>query len=116
MMKKPISPTIHGIADYVISGALLSLPSVLRLAPAARWTYAGLGTGFLAVDALTIAPTGLKKLLPMELHRKVDLGTLAGTALLTATKLIRGDRKAFRFHLVLLAVAAANLLLTRYED
>ena len=115
-MKKPISPTIHGIADYVISGALMSLPSVLGLNPAARWTYAGLGTGFLAVDALSNAPTGLKKLIPMALHRKIDVGALAGTALLTAARLIRGEKKALRFHLVLLAVAAANLLLTNYDE
>lgn len=116
MMKKPISPTEHGIAGYVVSGALLALPTLLHFSQPARWTYAGLGTSFLTVEALTMSPAGLKKILPLRLHRKIDIAALAGTALLTATRLVRGDRKALRFHLVLLAVAAANVLLTRYED
>ncbi|MDB5206119.1 MAG: hypothetical protein JWR72_1194 [Flavisolibacter sp.] len=114
-MNKPITPVAHGLIDYVFSGVQIALPSLLGLNSATAKTYAALGTGFTAVNALTDTPVGIKKLIPFTGHQKADLGFLAGLGLLTVAGFIRKDKRALKFHLAFLGIAVTHYLLTDYK-
>lgn len=115
MNTKPITPTLHGLIDFVFSGALLAGPAILRLNDAATKTYNAAGASFLVGNAFTDTPVGLYPELTFKDHQKVDLGFLAGLSLLTFAKFIRNDRKVLPFHLGFLAAALVNYALTDYN-
>jgi len=115
MNTKPVKPKVHGIVDYVFSAVQVAVPALLRLNSKAAKTYGALGTGFLAVNALTKTPVGLKQVLSFKEHQKADLGFLAGLSLLSLTSFIRKDKKALGFHLGFLAIAIAHYILTDYN-
>ncbi|HEY0042593.1 MAG TPA: hypothetical protein VGB71_18090 [Flavisolibacter sp.] len=114
-MQKVLTPTAHGVIDYVFSGLQLAGPPLLGLNSTASRTYQALGAGFTLVNALTDTPAGIKHLIPFKGHQKADLGFLAGMGLLTLTSFIRKDKKALGFHLGFLTLALANYLLTDYD-
>jgi branched-subunit amino acid ABC-type transport system permease component len=65
---KVISPALHGIIDYCMSGVFLALPFAFDFSG----TYAGvcyaLGAGYLLVALLTRMPFGLFKVIPFAIH------------------------------------------------
>lgn len=115
-MEKPINAKAHGIIDYAFSGIQLLGPILLGLNKPAKNTYLGLGAGFLGVNSLTDTPVGLKRVLSLKDHQKVDAGFLAALSLLTLTKMLRKDKKTLIFHTVFLATAIAHFALTNYKD
>jgi glycine/D-amino acid oxidase-like deaminating enzyme/nitrite reductase/ring-hydroxylating ferredoxin subunit len=115
MNNKPITPTIHGIADYVLAGIQLAGPSALGLNPQLIRTYQALGVSLVAVNALTDTPVAFKPVISFQAHQKVDAGFLLGLSLLTFSSFIRRDKAALRFHLGFLGAATANFLLTDYR-
>ena len=114
-MQKPLSPTTHGVLDYVFSGVQMAAPALLKLNTNAARTYQVLGAGYTLVNALTDTRAGVKHLIPFKTHQRVDLGFLAGMSLLSAVSYIRKDNKALRFHLGFLAIAITHYLLTDYN-
>ncbi|KAA6439814.1 hypothetical protein FEM33_10665 [Dyadobacter flavalbus] len=115
-MKKPIDAKTHGIIDYVFGGIQLIGPSLAGLNKEARVTYQMLSAAFTGVNVLTDTPVGLKKVLSMKAHQTADITFLAGMAALTASGMIKNDKKALAFHLGLLGLSAVNYLLTDYSD
>lgn len=114
-MKRPVSPAAHGIMDYVISGIELAAVPFFGMNSKAVRTYQAIGAGYTLVNALTKTPVGLKKVIPLKVHQKGDLGLLAGLAVLSAVPFIRKDKKALLFTLGFLGVAALQYLLTDYN-
>jgi hypothetical protein len=114
-MNKPIKPALHGIMDYLFSGVQLLVPSLLKLNKKAVKTYAAMGTGFLATNALTDTPVGIKPVISLQTHRQIDAVALASLAMLSVAKPIRKDKKALTFHLFYLAAAITNYVLTDYN-
>ena len=114
-MQKPLSPTAHGVIDYVFSGIQLAAPSLLKINSSASRTYQALGAGFTLVNALTDTPAGIKHLIPFKGHQRADLGFLAGLSLLSLTSFIRKDQRALKFHLGFLAIAITHYCLTDYD-
>lgn len=114
-MDKPIKPIAHGIFDYLFAGIQLFLPSALNLNKKVVKSYQKKGLGFLAVNALTDTPVGVKKVISLKTHQKIDAVALGGLALMTASKMIRKDKKARLFHLLYFAAATTNFLLTDYD-
>lgn len=115
-MKKPIDPKTHGIIDYVYGGLQLLGPALLNLNKDARVTHQVLSTAYTGVNMLTDTPVGLKKVISMKGHKLADAGFLAGMSALTATDMIKNDKKALTFHLILLGMAAMNFILTDYSE
>jgi hypothetical protein len=115
-MKKPISPKIHGILDYALAGIQMLAPGTLGFHKKFVRTYLDIGSGILAVNALTNTPVGLKRVISMKDHQKADAAFLTTMTLLTFTKLIEKDKKAMAFHFGLLALSVANYVLTDYDD
>ena len=115
MNTKPVNPKAHGIIDYVFSAIQLAAPLGIGLNKKAATTYGALGTSFLAVNALTDTPAGLKHVLSFKKHQKADLGFLAGLSLLSFANFIRKDKKALWFHLGFLSIAITHYILTDYN-
>lgn len=115
MQNKPIDARAHGILDYVFAGIQLIVPSVIGLSPTAIKAYEAIGLGFLAANALTDTPVGLKPVFSLQDHRKIDEVSLMGQSLLTFSPFIRNDKAVLSFHLGFLGAAIANYLLTDYD-
>lgn len=110
-----MTPTLHGVIDYLFSGVQLALPANLGLNTTATRTYQALGTGFLVMNALTDTPVGIKPMLSLKAHQRADAALLTGLSLLTVAPFIGNDRRALTFHLGFLATAIAHYMLTDYE-
>ncbi|SFC35601.1 hypothetical protein SAMN05421747_10967 [Parapedobacter composti] len=115
-MKKPIDAKRHGIIDYAFTGVQLLGPSLLGINGNVRKTYQALGTGFAAVNAFTDTPVGLKPVISFKGHQKADISYLLGLSLLTASSMIRKNRRALAFHLGFFAAALAHYVLTNYNS
>lgn len=115
MDTKPVTPKLHAIIDYVFSGIQMAAPLLLGLNRKAATTYGALGAGFLAINALTDTPAGLKHFLSFKKHQKADQSFLAGLSLLSFANYIRRDKRARNFHLGFLAAAIAHYILTDYN-
>ena len=114
-MNEPIKSNHHGVIDYVFSGAQVALPLILRMNGKARNTHMGVAGAFSILNALTATRAGVKPLIPLKWHQRADVAFLVGLGLVGFAKFIRGDKKALRFHLGLLATAVANYALTDYN-
>lgn len=115
MNKKPVTPAVHGIIDYVLSGIQLTVPSLLGLNDQATKTYQGLGSGFLAMNALSDTPVGIKRTISFKGHQQADAAFLTGLSLLIFSNFIHKDRKVLSFHLSFLTVAITHYILTDYN-
>ena len=115
-MNKPISARRHGLIDYGFAAIELAFPRILGVNKLARLTYTTVATPFLIVNGLTNSGVGLKGLLPMSTHKALDISFYVGLCALTFTDPIRKDRVALGFHLGLLALTGANILLSNYRD
>lgn len=113
---KPISPKAHGIIDYVISSAVLSLPFVLGLQNKSRNIALGAGLSATAVNALTKHSVSAKQLIPVSTHRALDVANLASTLAATLFTGALKDKRSRAFFLGFLAVGVAHVLLTDWDD
>jgi glucose uptake protein GlcU len=114
-MKKPIDPKMHAIADYVMSAAQAVVPAMLPMNSAARKTFQVMSLGMAANNAMTDTPAGVKPVISMNTHKKMDMGMMAASALLTFTKSIRKDKVALAFHLSCLGLILTTFLLTDFD-
>lgn len=112
MTNKPISPKVHGIIDYAFGTALIFLPSILGLNKKAKKTYRMLGSGTLVYSAITNYHAGLKPLISLDTHRKLDLVTIGTMAAQSFVKGVRTQKRALLFNLAATTIAAASVLLT----
>ena len=116
MEQKPVSPKVHGIMDYAVSGMQLLVPQLLNINPAAKLTYGLLSAGVLANNALSDTPVGVKRNISMKQHKNVDTGLLLGQLALLALPFIRKDKKALALGAGLLALTLVQFLLTDYKS
>jgi len=67
-MRKPISPTVHGVLDYSTSVAVATLPRALGFPPAARRLFDSLAVGYTSLSAVTDYPLAVKRVVPFKAH------------------------------------------------
>jgi hypothetical protein len=115
MIPKMLSPKQHGIADWGFVAGLFLIPKLLKVNSKALKFYNALGSNVLAVNGVTDHGVGIKPLISVKTHEKLDVINVALLYLLFGTKMIRHDKKALGFHLGLTALATANILLTDYD-
>ncbi|RZL09478.1 MAG: hypothetical protein EOO62_14015 [Hymenobacter sp.] len=70
---KFISPTLHGLLDYLMCGFLLTLPSVYSLSGGAATVCFGLAASYLIVSLCTNMPFGLVGWIPFWVHGGFEL-------------------------------------------
>ncbi len=76
-----INPTAHGVLDYCAAAGLIALPFILglgRIEPVAPWISVAGGLTLIGYSLLTDYRFGLRPLLPISIHLRVDM--LAATA------------------------------------
>lgn len=115
MQTKPFSPKQHGYLDYGFMAAFATLPSVLDMNSEAKKIYNGFAVSTALINGSTDHGVGVKPLISVKTHQKLDvlnLGLLYGLSLI---KPIRKNKIAFKFHLAVTALATLNVLFTDYD-
>jgi hypothetical protein len=80
-----LTPTRHGVVDYLAAVELLTMPFVLRLgtsAPLAKWLAVATGFAVILVSLLTDYKLGLVRIIPFRIHLAID--TAVATAFVVA--------------------------------
>jgi hypothetical protein len=70
---KFISPTLHGVLDYLTCGLFLLAPTLFGFTGTYATVCYLLGAGYLVVSLLTNMPLGVVKVLPFWLHGRLEL-------------------------------------------
>lgn len=107
-----LSPKMHGLNDYLLSGVLLAAPPLLGFDKASQQVYKGFSLNLLGYNAFTNHSLAIKRMIPTEEHYKMDYANLVGMAAATLHPSVRQNKKVLLFHLGILAVSALNLWLT----
>ena len=105
----------HALADYGLTLVQWLIPEIVGVNKNAVYLYRVLGTNLAIYNTLTDQPLAIKKVIPCKSHYRIDLGNVALLALLTLHKNMRTDKRALRFHLGLVTLAALNILFTDWS-
>ena len=70
---KFITPTLHGVLDYLTCGLFLLAPTLFGFAGTYATVCYLLGAGYLVISLLTNMPLGAVKVLPFWLHGRLEL-------------------------------------------
>ena len=114
-MRKPISPTMHGVLDYSTVAAVATLPRMLNVPPNARRLFDSLAAGYTGISAMTSYPLGVKPLIPFKAHGASEI---AIGALLPAMPWLLGfseNRAARNLCFALTAITAVVAVLTDWN-
>ncbi|HXV29970.1 MAG TPA: hypothetical protein VD840_06540 [Sinorhizobium sp.] len=79
-----LTPTWHGVVDYLAAAALLTMPFVLNLgasSPIAKWLSVGTGLAVIVVSMLTDYKYGAIRVLPFKGHLAIDAAVATAFAL-----------------------------------
>ena len=115
MNTKPISPKVHGIADYVLVGSLLILPSIFGFNKKVRKFYAFEALTLLTYIGVTDHPTAIKPLIPFTTHGKIDPFNIVHFGLQSFWKPIRRDKNALLFNIGFTIIAGTVVALTDWQ-
>ena len=112
-MQHPITPTAHGVADYVSAATFVAAPSLLDMPPAAAALSRSLGASYAGLSAATEYPLGVAKLVPFPAHLTMD--ALLAPVLAAAPWLFgfADDKPARNFFLAMAGVTAVVTSLTQ---
>lgn len=111
-MAKPISPTLHGVIDYLAVPLLLAAGPLFGFKGMPAETTSTLAGIVLVVAAFTAYPPGLVKMIPMKVHLVIDavlgIGLIASPYVLHFT----GDTRACYFFVGFGVLVLLLMLLT----
>jgi len=115
MNSKLIGPTAHGTIDYGFVTLQALAPSLFGLKGTARLLcYAFAGTQGV-INALTDHPLGIKRVLPLRVHGKLETPFVPALLVLPWLTGALEQRNARRYFLSFFSIALANYLLTDYN-
>lgn len=112
-MQHPITPTAHGVADYVSALTFVAAPSALGMSPRAATLSRSLGGSYTALSAATAYPLGVVKLIPFPTHLTLDAALGLGLAAAPWLFGFAADRAGRNFFLGMAAVTAVVTSLTQ---
>lgn len=72
MTTKPISPAMHGLIDYALSGSLLFLPTLFGFNKKVKNIYKAEALTLLLYVALSDHPAAVKPIISFRTHGKID--------------------------------------------
>jgi hypothetical protein len=67
-VRKPISPRLHGVLDYMTSTAVAAAPLAFDFPKPARRLFESLAAGYTGLSAVTNYPLSVKRLAPFKAH------------------------------------------------
>jgi hypothetical protein len=107
-----LSPTLHGVLDYLAAGALIVLPFLLGFTGIELWLSVAGGAGLILYSLITDYRFGLSKLISFNLHLVLDLS--AGAALFVAPFLLGfGANASLYYPVMAIGVFAVVTVTTR---
>ncbi len=109
---KTVTPVAHGIINYALVGALLTLSDTLGLCKEVETIYTAEVLALLGYVTLTGHPATVKLLIPIKVHRKIDPFKMTNFVLHYFLKPFRREKKAMVVNTVLTAIARLTILLT----
>jgi len=115
-MKKLITAKQHALIDYVLVGALLTVPTLLRMNNKAKKIYATEALILLPYIAITKQPLALKGIIPFKTHGRIDPFNIGQFALQTFLKPFRKTNKELIFNIAFTTVAGATVWLTDWNS
>ena len=113
-MNRPISPTVHGVIDYLSSAAFAAAPSLFGFRDGTATRLArSLGASYTGMSLATAYPLGALKKIPFPAHVATD--AMLGLGFAAAPWLLgfAHDRRARNFFLGMAAVSAVVVSLTQ---
>ena len=114
-MKKPITRTVHGIADYSYAAVATAAPKLIGFEnnQAAKLFCYGLGGGALLYSIFTRYELGLVRIMPFKTHLAIDL---AANLFALAAPWVLGFSKNTRACNTCLVFGATGLVLTAFTE
>ncbi|HEY0972748.1 MAG TPA: hypothetical protein VGE02_17390 [Gemmatimonadales bacterium] len=114
-MRKPISPTLHGVLDYATVAATAAAPTLLRFSPRATRLAYGLAGSYLGLSLLTDYPLAARRTIPFKGHGIAEGAIGAALPALPRALHFSRDRAARNFLIGLTVVTAVVAALTDWE-
>ena len=110
-MNKPISPRLHSIIDYGFLAGNLVLPRMIGASTATCRLFAGFGLVQGTLNALTVQPFAVKKVVPFPVHGLVEKSSLPVYLLAPLVAKVHRDPRgrAYWIALGVILVAVYNL-------
>ncbi len=105
-----LTPSLHGVLDYLAAGGLIVLPFLLGLSGIALWLSVAAGAGLIGYSLLTDYRFGVVRLLSFDLHLILDLS--AGVAFIAAPFLLGFDTFTSIYYFVMAAGVVGVVVLT----
>jgi hypothetical protein len=115
MYRKPIGPTAHGVIDYDFATLNTLAPTLFGLKGWARaicYSFAATQGG---LNAPTDTPVGVKKVVPLRIHGKLETPYVPAILLLPWLTGAFKQRNARLYFGAFFAMAVTNYLLTDYN-
>ena len=112
-MNQPLSPSAHGVADYLSSATFAAAPSLLRMPPAAATLARSLGASYAGLSLATAYPLGAAKLVPFPAHLTIDFVMAPVIAAAPWLFGFSDDKPARNFFLAMAGVTAIVASLTQ---
>ncbi len=114
-MQQPLTPTAHGVADYVSSATFAAAPSLINMPPVAAKLARSLGASYASLSAATEYPLGVPqmKLVPFPAHLAMDAFMAPAIAAAPWLFGFADDKPARNFFLAMAAVTAVVTALTQ---
>ena len=114
-MKKPISPTMHGVIDYATVATTATLPRLLGFPRHAEQACYALAGGYGGLSSVTNYPLAVKRKVPFKVHGMAEAAVGLALPFLPWMLGFAKHRPARNFFLGLTALTAVTAALTDWN-
>ena len=115
-MKKPISPTVHGVLDYATVAATAAVPRLMNFPKRATMAADALAGGYGMLSSVTDYPLGAKRLVPFKGHGMAEAAVGLALPLMPWVLGFSEDKAARNFFLGLTALTFVVAALTDWDE
>jgi hypothetical protein len=115
MKYKLITPAMHGLGDYAFAIALLTVPRLLNVNKKTVQLYRLIALEVLLYGTLSKYRFAVKPLIPLSIHRNIDIGNVAGMVLMNTCRRIRSNKQVLLFHMGMVGMALINVCFTDWK-
>lgn len=110
---RPISPRLHSLIDYGLAAGNLTLPTLLGMSGCARAVFASFGLVQGGLNALTVQPYAVSRVVPFRVHGTVEKSS---TPLFVGLPLLAGLNREPRARAFWLGLGVALVVVYNLTD
>ncbi|MCU1546835.1 MAG: hypothetical protein JWP30_1935 [Homoserinimonas sp.] len=114
-MTKPITPRVHGLIDYGFLLGNVAAPMMLGMSKTARILFASFGVIQGGLNAFTVQPYAVRKMVPFALHGLIEKGSSPVYALAPLLTGVAKEPKARAYWIAMGIALVAVYNLTDWE-